>query len=232
MSEKACHLPFRRRSLELEILEEIYVTWAQFWKKPYKIANWHNEGLKNCSHKVETASGFLMTPSGLASDGVRTLLDPRQHLALSKELEVSVTAKLRNDNLMFQQHQDESLYDAWNCFKDLLQRVPHHGLDLWLQVQIFYDHVDYATQMAIDYATGRRLRKLRAEVAWETIANLAQYEGEGWNDLIFPNKGSPDYIDANLEQELESMECRVESLMRNEVLLYYDGGFTFPKRTY
>ncbi|GKC57796.1 hypothetical protein Tco_1085394 [Tanacetum coccineum] len=88
---------------------------------------------------------------------------------------------------MFQQRQDESLYDAWTRFKDLLQKVPHHGLDLWLQVQIFYDHVDYTSQMAIDYAAG-----------------------------------SPDYIDATLEQELESMECRVESLMRNEVLLEYE----------
>ncbi|GJX31146.1 hypothetical protein Tco_0241001 [Tanacetum coccineum] len=28
------------------------------------------------------------------------------------------------------------------------------------------------------------------------------------------------------------MECRVESLMRNEVLLEYEVGFTFPKRPY
>ncbi|GKA46317.1 hypothetical protein Tco_0739200 [Tanacetum coccineum] len=28
------------------------------------------------------------------------------------------------------------------------------------------------------------------------------------------------------------MECRVESLMRNEVLLEYEIGFTFPKRPY
>nr|GEV40815.1 hypothetical protein [Tanacetum cinerariifolium] len=54
----------------------------------------------------------------------------------------------------------------------------------------------YATQMAIDYAAGGRLRKLRVELAWETIKNLAQYKGEGWNEPIFPNKGSPDYIDA------------------------------------
>ncbi|GJY80186.1 hypothetical protein Tco_0492937, partial [Tanacetum coccineum] len=78
----------------------------------------------------------------------------------------------------------KSLYDAWTCFKDLLLKVPHHGLDLWLQVQIFYDHVDYTTQMAIDYAAGGRLRKLRIEVAWETIEDLAQYEEEGWNDPI------------------------------------------------
>ncbi|GKC58763.1 hypothetical protein Tco_1086361 [Tanacetum coccineum] len=127
---------------------------------------------------------------------------------------------------------DESLYDAWTHFKDLLQKVPHHGLDLWLQVQIFYDHVDYTTQMAIDYAAGERHRKLRLEEAWEIIKDLAKYEEEEWNEPIFSEKGSPDYIDANWEQELESIEHRVESLMRSEVLLYYEGGFTSLKRPY
>ncbi|GJR46682.1 hypothetical protein Tco_1314785 [Tanacetum coccineum] len=133
---------------------------------------------------------------------------------------------------MFQQHQSESLYDAWNRFKDLLRKVPHHGLDLWLQVQIFYDHVNYTTQMAIDDATGGRLRKLKLEEAWKAIEDLAQYEEEEWNDPTFSRKGSPDYIDVTLEQELECIECRVESLMRNEVLLAYEIGFTFPKRPY
>ncbi|GKC06313.1 zinc finger, CCHC-type containing protein [Tanacetum coccineum] len=44
------------------------------------------------------------------------------------------TAKLGNDILMFQQHHGESLSEAWTHFKDLLRKVPHHGLDLWLQV--------------------------------------------------------------------------------------------------
>ncbi|GKF40372.1 zinc finger, CCHC-type containing protein, partial [Tanacetum coccineum] len=54
------------------------------------------------------------------------------------------TAKLRNDILMFQQHQGESLSEAWTRFKDLLQKVPYHDIDLWLQVQIFYDIVNPA----------------------------------------------------------------------------------------
>ncbi|GKA93255.1 hypothetical protein Tco_0815241 [Tanacetum coccineum] len=45
---------------------------------------------------------------------------------------------------------------------------------------------------------------------------------EEWNDPIISEKGSPDYIDATLEQELESMECQEESLLRNEVLLEYE----------
>nr|GEU40644.1 hypothetical protein [Tanacetum cinerariifolium] len=36
------------------------------------------------------------------------------------------TVKLRNDILMFQQHQRESLSEAWTRFNDLLQKVPHH----------------------------------------------------------------------------------------------------------
>ncbi|GKB53141.1 hypothetical protein Tco_0903894 [Tanacetum coccineum] len=42
------------------------------------------------------------------------------------------TAKLHNDILMFQQHHGESLLQAWTRFKDLLQKVPHHGIDLRL----------------------------------------------------------------------------------------------------
>ncbi|GJT83230.1 hypothetical protein Tco_1057572 [Tanacetum coccineum] len=49
-------------------------------------------------------------------------------------------------SLMFQQHQGESISKAWNRFKDLLQKVPHHGIDLWLQVQIFYEYVNRDTR--------------------------------------------------------------------------------------
>ncbi|GKA56578.1 zinc finger, CCHC-type containing protein [Tanacetum coccineum] len=42
------------------------------------------------------------------------------------------TAKLHNDILMFQQHHGESLSKAYTCFKDLLQKVPHHDIDRWL----------------------------------------------------------------------------------------------------
>ncbi|GJX35557.1 zinc finger, CCHC-type containing protein [Tanacetum coccineum] len=46
----------------------------------------------------------------------------------------SMDTKLRNDILMFQQHHEESLSEAWTRFKDLLQKVSHHGIDLWLKV--------------------------------------------------------------------------------------------------
>ncbi|GJY10485.1 hypothetical protein Tco_0378670 [Tanacetum coccineum] len=64
------------------------------------------------------------------------------------------TTKLQNDIMMFQQHQGESLSEAWAHYKDLLQKVPHHGIDLWLQVQIFYDHVSPTTRRTINQSAG------------------------------------------------------------------------------
>nr|GEY17959.1 zinc finger, CCHC-type [Tanacetum cinerariifolium] len=69
------------------------------------------------------------------------------------------TAKLRNDCLMFQKHHGESLSEAWTRFKDLLQKVPHHGIDLWLQ-----------------------LRDLNPEESWAILEDLAFYDNESWND--------------------------------------------------
>nr|GEU72714.1 zinc finger, CCHC-type [Tanacetum cinerariifolium] len=51
----------------------------------------------------------------------------------------------------------ESLSEAWTRFKDLLHKVPYHGIDLWLQVQIFYDHVNLATRRTISQSTSAHL---------------------------------------------------------------------------
>ncbi|GJW88358.1 zinc finger, CCHC-type containing protein, partial [Tanacetum coccineum] len=91
-------------------------------------------------------------------------------------------AKLRNDILMFQQHHGESLTEAWTRFKDLLQKFPHHGIDRWLQIQIFYNHVSFHLKCKIDRAAGGKIRNKNPDESWEIIENLALYDREGWND--------------------------------------------------
>ena len=83
---------------------------------------------------------------------------------------------------MFQQRQGETLYEAWTRFKDLLKKVPHYGIDVWLQVQIFYDHVNQSTKQTIDQAAGGKLRDWSEEESWELIEDLALYDNECWND--------------------------------------------------
>ncbi|GJX10264.1 hypothetical protein Tco_0200123 [Tanacetum coccineum] len=77
-----------------------------------------------------------------------------------------------------------------DSFQDLLQKVPHHGIDLWLQVQIFYDSIDHTLKRAEDYTARGQLRKL---------------------------KGSLDYENLDIEQLLRVMECKVDTLMKEAI---------------
>ncbi|GKD76033.1 hypothetical protein Tco_1334315, partial [Tanacetum coccineum] len=76
----------------------------------------------------------------------------------------------------------QSLSEAWTRFKDLLQKVPHHGIDLWLQVQIFYDHVTLVTRRTIDQSAGGKLRDKNAKESWALLEDIALYDNESWND--------------------------------------------------
>lgn len=90
------------------------------------------------------------------------------------------TAMLRRDIVMFEQQQGETFYEAWARFKDLLHKVPHHGINIWLLVQIFYDHVDFHTKRTIDRAAGGKLRDKKAEESWAIIEELATNNHEMW----------------------------------------------------
>ncbi|GJT46483.1 MAK10-like protein [Tanacetum coccineum] len=128
------------------------------------------------------------------------------------------TVKLRNDILMFQQHHGESLSEAWTHFKDLLQKVPHHGIDLWLQVQIFYDHVNPVTRRTIDQSAGGKLRDLNAEESWALLEDLALYDNESWNDprdFAKPVKAIalPQDVPSTSDRRLIELENQVQCLM-------------------
>ncbi|GKA30185.1 MAK10-like protein [Tanacetum coccineum] len=133
-------------------------------------------------------------------------------------------AKLQNDILMFQQHQGESLSKAWTRFKDLLQKVPHHGINLWLQVQIFYDHVNPATRRTIDQSAGGKLRDKNAEKSWALLEDLALYDNESWNnpwDFAKPVKAIsfPQVVPSTSDRRLIELENQVQCLMEPHLAL-------------
>src|SRR5262249_5891843 len=73
---------------------------------------------------------------------------------LFKYFPPSKTAKLRNDIFTYTQIETETLYEAWERYKDLLRRCPHHGLPVWLQVQTFYNGLTNRNKAMIDAAVG------------------------------------------------------------------------------
>ncbi|GJQ92471.1 MAK10-like protein [Tanacetum coccineum] len=126
------------------------------------------------------------------------------------------TAKLRNDILMFQQHQGESLSEAWTHFKDLIQKVPRHGIDFWLQVQICYDHVNPATRRTIDQSAGGKLRDRNAKESWGLLEDLALYDNKSWND---PRDFTKPVKAISLPHDVPSTSDRCLIELKNQVQL-------------
>nr|GEV79606.1 MAK10-like protein [Tanacetum cinerariifolium] len=111
----------------------------------------------------------------------------------------------------------ESFSEAWTRFKDLLQKVHHYGIDLWLQVQIFYDHVNPITRRTIDQSAGDKLRDRNAKESYALLEDLAFYD-KSWNDprdFAKPVKAIslPQDVPSTSDRRLIELENQVQCLI-------------------
>ncbi|GKB13365.1 reverse transcriptase domain-containing protein [Tanacetum coccineum] len=66
----------------------------------------------------------------------------------------SKTRNLRNEITRFQQRFDESFYEAWDRFNDLLRACPHHGFLELHQLDTFYNSLNANDQDSLNSAAG------------------------------------------------------------------------------
>ncbi|GJT58603.1 MAK10-like protein [Tanacetum coccineum] len=97
-------------------------------------------------------------------------------------------------------------------------------LHLWLQVQIFYDHVNPVTRRTIDQSASGKLRDLNAEESWALLEDLALYDNESWNDPRDFAKSVkaialPQDVPSTSERRLIELENQVQRLMEAHLAL-------------
>ncbi|XP_010253000.1 PREDICTED: uncharacterized protein LOC104594412 [Nelumbo nucifera] len=67
----------------------------------------------------------------------------------------------------------ESLYESWERYKELLRKVPHHELPVWLHVQTFYNGLTEANKTIMDAAVGESINNKTPEIAHALIEEMA-----------------------------------------------------------
>lgn len=120
--------------------------------------------------------------------GTITTWDGLAQKFLAKFFPPAKTAKMRNDITTFVQYDMESLYEAWERYKDLLRRCPHHGLPIWLQVQTFYNGLSATTRTMIDAAAGGTLMGKTLEEAYELLDEMASNNYQWSSDRMAPKR--------------------------------------------
>ncbi|KAH9681318.1 hypothetical protein KPL71_026936 [Citrus sinensis] len=104
---------------------------------------------------------------------------------LMKYFPPTKNAKLRNEIISFHQLEDESLYEAWEIFKELLRRCPHHGIPCCIQLETFYNGLNLSTRLMVDAsANGALLLKSYTE-AYEILEKIAN------NNYQWPSARQP-----------------------------------------
>ncbi|GJW16670.1 putative reverse transcriptase domain-containing protein [Tanacetum coccineum] len=79
----------------------------------------------------------------------------------------------------FQQEPDETLYEAWECFKELLMTCPQHYLIEIQEVILFYNGLDVPTRQILD-SRGAVPTKTAAD-AKTAIQEMAEYS-QKWHN--------------------------------------------------
>lgn len=142
--------------------------------------------------------------------GSITTWDQLSQAFLAKYFPPSKTAQLRNQITNLTQKDGESLYEAWERFKELLRMCPHHGLEKWLIVHTFYNGLSYNTRMTVDAATGGGLMNKGIEEAYSLIEDMAQNHYQ-WSSERSPQKKGGRYdVDA-----LDHIASKVDALFQN-----------------
>ncbi|GJS52075.1 MAK10-like protein [Tanacetum coccineum] len=142
------------------------------------------------------------------------------------------TTKLRNDILMFQQHQGESLSEAWTRFKDLLQKVSHHEDLALYENKSWNDPRDFAKPVKaislpqdVPSRSDRRLIKLENQVYRLMEAHLALMQPtQNFNNqsnlegLVSNFMESQDArlskFEANFKQQQSEMTNKIDTVLK------------------
>ncbi|XP_075521435.1 uncharacterized protein LOC142554656 [Primulina tabacum] len=137
---------------------------------------------------------------------------------LLKYFPPSKTMKLRADITTFSQFEQESLYEAWERYRDLLQRCPHHELPLRLVVQTFYYGLISSNRSMIDAAACKNLLRKTTEEGYKLLEDMAasSYHPQSERNTQRRNAGVHQVTDFSVvTAQLEALNGKIDSMNVN-----------------
>ncbi|KAH0781338.1 hypothetical protein KY290_000936 [Solanum tuberosum] len=93
---------------------------------------------------------------------------------LDKYFSPAETTRMRKEISNFSQLESETVFEAWERFKELLRKCPHNGIELWLQLTNFWEGLSLASRRILNNAMGGPIMKNTPEEAIEILNVLAE----------------------------------------------------------
>nr|GEX57657.1 reverse transcriptase domain-containing protein [Tanacetum cinerariifolium] len=97
---------------------------------------------------------------------------------LEKYFPPSVVTKLRNEITNIRQRLDESLFEAWECYKLSIDRCPNRNMFPVTQIDTFYNGLTLGHRDTINAAAGGTFMKRRPEECYDLIENMTAHHND------------------------------------------------------
>nr|GEZ60496.1 reverse transcriptase domain-containing protein [Tanacetum cinerariifolium] len=125
----------------------------------------------------------------------------------------SMVTKLKNGITNFRQCPNESLFEAWECYKLLIDRCPNHNMLPVTQIDTFYNGVTLRHRDTINAAAGGTFMKRRLEECYDLIENMTAHHND-WNTSAQQSESSSS-ITSSFGLEIVALKAEMAKINKN-----------------
>ncbi|KAL8134915.1 hypothetical protein AgCh_009793 [Apium graveolens] len=130
-------------------------------------------------------------------------------------VKLRLTAAIRNAITQFAQQSEESLYEVWERYKEMLKKCPYHGIPNWMIINYFYNGLGAQSRPMLNAASGGALWAKSYKEAYDLIELMAV------NEYQYPTQRLPQGKVAGVLQvdttttitaQLKELSIKIDSL--------------------
>nr|GEY05089.1 reverse transcriptase domain-containing protein [Tanacetum cinerariifolium] len=142
-----------------------------------------------------------------------TTFEQMAKMFLEKYFPPSMVTKLRNEITNFRQRLDESLFEAWERYKLLIDRCPDHNMLPVTQINTFYNGLTLRHRDTINAAAGETFMKRRPEECYDLIKNMNAHHND-W-DTSAQRSESSSFITSSSDPEIVELKAEMVEINKN-----------------
>nr|GEW10159.1 reverse transcriptase domain-containing protein [Tanacetum cinerariifolium] len=142
-----------------------------------------------------------------------TTFDQMAKIFLGKSFLPSMMKKLRNEITNFCERPDESLFEAWECYKLLIDRCPNHNMLSVTQIDTLYNGLTLRHRDTINAAFGETFMKRRPEECYDLIKNMTAHHNDWYTSALRSESSSS--ITSFSDLKIIALKAEMEEINRN-----------------
>nr|GEV53580.1 reverse transcriptase domain-containing protein [Tanacetum cinerariifolium] len=132
---------------------------------------------------------------------------------LGKYFPPSMVTKLRNEITNFRQRPDESLFEAWECYKLSIDRCPNHNMLPVTQIDTFYNGLTLRHHDTINAIAGGTFMKRRPKECYDLIENMTANHND-W-DTSAQRSESSNSITSSSDTKIAALKPEMVEINKN-----------------